>query len=470
MLLFTLVAMTFAAPVAHAQTQTIAVTQGVVNLGMTSTVVVTAPAAGTYNVVVVKPSGTKISLNLTFTAAGQVQNATFGNAASGFKAAVDQVGTYNIFLEQGSQVVGTTSMYATNKLNLSMDMVTGGTCWYIAGAQRGYKMFPRFYITYASNDAPITNATKGVYVTYNYPDGTKFNASWHAKTAEAPDQGGSGGDTGFYIGKFQPTWNYTNVGPWIPVVTAGDAYGNTISYKYSGPAFNVTPATLATNVQLVDPKSGLLVSGLYNGQSVTVKATITYPTNAETVSGFAGPLDTAARGGVVNALVGWGFYNTTSNSFGGAKTPGGLIGTVTLAYTGANGTWTGNFAPTSLPSLQAGTNYVVVVSASDKASPPNTGFTMLTLPAATIQNVTTTAVGSSVSTVTSVTTSISTAISTTISTTISTALGSVSTITQTATQAAESAAASIPTSLLAGLAILFVIGLIVGFIMKVPRR
>jgi hypothetical protein len=465
MLLFTMFAMTFPAPAANAQTQTITVTQGVVNLGMTSAVVVTAPAAGTYTVVVVKPTGTKVSLNFTFTATGQTQNATLGNAASGFKAAVDQVGTYNIFLEQGSQVVGTTSLYATNKLNLSMDMVNGGTCWYIAGAQRGTKMFPRFYITYASNAAPITNFTKGIYVTYNYPDGTKLNATWHAKTAAAPDQGGSGGDTGFYIGKFQPTWNFTAVGPWIPTVVAADAFGNTVTYKYSGPAFNVTPATLATSVQLVDAKSAQLVSGLYNGQAVTVKATITYPASAEPVPGFVAPLDSTARGGVVNALIGWGFYNATTSSFGSAKSPGGLIGTVAMTYTGANGTWTGNFNAASLPSLQAGTNYMVVLSASDKASPPNTGFATLTLPAATIQTqtVTSTALSTSVSTLTSVTTAVSTAISTTIKTTISTAI---STTTQNAVQNVE----AIPTWAYAVMAVLLIVGLAIGYVARRPKR
>ncbi len=443
-LLFTMFAATFAAPAAYAQTQSIAVTQGIVNLGMTTNVVVTAPAAGTYTVVVAKPSGAQASLNFTFTAAGQKQNATYGNAAAGFKAAVDQVGTYNIFLEQGGQVVGTTSLYATNKMNLSMDMVNGGVCWYIAGAARGYKMFPRFYITYASNGQAITNATKGIYVTYNYPDGTKLNASWHRPTAAAPDQGGSGGSTGFYIGKFQPNWNYTAVGTWVPTVTAADAYGNTVTYKYTGPAFTVTPATLATSAQLFDVKSGQLVSGLYNGQSVKVQATVIYPTNQETVPGFAGPLDSATRGGVVNALLGWGFYNTTSNSFGRAKTPGGLIAQVPMTYTGANGTWTGKFNATSLPSLQTGTNFVLVLTAADKASPPNTGLALLTLPPATLQNVTTTA--TAVSTLVSTVTSVSSAVST------------------------VAGAAGLSTEIFAGMAILLVVGLIIGYIMKVPRR
>ena len=453
MLLFTMFAMTFAAPLAHAQTQAVTVTQGIVNLGMSTSVVVTAPAAGTYTVVVVKPNGAQASLSLTFTSAGQTQSAAYGNATAGFKAAVDQVGTYNIFLEQGSTIVGTTSLYATNKLNVSMDMVNGGSCWYIAGATRGIKMFPRFYVTYASNGAPINNNITGIHVTYNYPDGTKLNASWHKPTTAAPDQGGSGGTTGFYIGKFQPNWNYTTVGPWIPIAVVGDAFGNTATYKYTGPALNVAPATLATSVQLLDQTSKQLVSGLYDGQSVTVKAVITYPTNPEPVPGFVAPLDTAARGGVVNALVGWGFYNATTNSFGSAKSPGGLISQVALTYTGANGTWTGNYNVASLPTLAAGTNFLVVLSASDRASPPNTGFASLTLPPATIQSVTTTAttLSTSISTLTSVTTAISSTVST-------------------VTQTAALTAASLPAALYAAIAIILIVGLVIGYVMKAPRK
>ncbi len=424
LILFTMIAMTFQSPTANAQTQTITATPGVVNLGMTSTVAVTAPAAGRYSVIVVEPSGTKVSLNYTFAAPGQTQNATFGNGTSGFESMVDQVGTYNIFLEQGTQVVGATSLYATNKLNLSMDMVTGGTCAYISGATRGTKMLPRFYVTYASNGAPITNLTKGIYVTYTLPDGTKANATWHPPSTTAPDQGGAGGNTGFYIGKFMPNWNYTAVGPWDPTVTVGDAFGNTVTSTYGGSPFTVLPATFAMDVQLIDAKSGELVSGLYDGQTVTVKATVTYPTNAEPVPGFVAPLDSATRGGKVNGLVGWGFYNETTNTFGGDQ-PGGLIGTVAMTYSSSISTWTGNFNATSLPALTFGTNFIVVVTASDEASPPNTGLETLKLPPAAVQTVTTTAVQSS---------------------------------------------EAIPSVAYAGMAIFLVMGIVVGYIVKASRK
>ena len=92
-------------PAVSAQTQYIVATPNYINLGMNTSIAATAPAAGSYTVVVEAPSGTQYTLSYTFTAAGQVQNAVFGNATVGFKAVVTQVGTWDIFLEQGSTVV-----------------------------------------------------------------------------------------------------------------------------------------------------------------------------------------------------------------------------------------------------------------------------------------------------------------------------------------------------------------------------
>jgi hypothetical protein len=359
------------APSVSAQVQYVTATPGYLNLAMTATVTVTAPAAGTYTVVVQRPDSTTVQLSYSFTAAGQTQSAILGNATVGFKSLINKVGTYNIFLEQGNQVLSSTSVYATNQLNVFIDMVNGGVCNYIAGATRGTKMFPRFYATYTSNGAPVLN-TKGAYVTFTLPDGSKVNASYHKPTTEAPVS------TGFFIGKFQPNWNYSTVGPWSPTAVISDGKGNFVNYQYIGPAFVLTPAQLATNIQLLDSTGTQVVGGLSNGETVTVKATITYPTNAEAVPGFVAPLDSASRGGVVNALVGWGFYNTTSKAFGGGNKSGGLLAQVPLTYM-ANGTWTGKFTASSLPALQPGTAYQVIVMSNDKANPPNTGFAVASM-------------------------------------------------------------------------------------------
>ena len=363
-------------PAVSAQTQTISVSRGEINLGMTTNVVVKAPAAGVFTVVVVRPDNSKASLNFTFTAAGQTQSANFGNASLGFKTTVTQTGTYNVFLEQAGQVVSATSFYATNQLNVFMDFVNGGLCNYIAGANRGFKIFPRFYVTYASNGAPL-NKTNPNVVTFTLPDTSKVNASFHAATKEAPFP------YGFYIGKFYPNWNYTTVGPWSPTAFISDGLGNTATYQYVGPAFALTPALLSTSVQLTDTRTSQAASGLYNGQTVAIQATIGYPTNAEPVPGFVGFL-TSARGGSATALVGWGFYNSTAGTFGGSKNPGGLIATVPLSYVaGSNGTWTGSLSVSNLPAIAAGSSYEVLVTSSDSASPANTGFATVSMPPAT---------------------------------------------------------------------------------------
>lgn len=406
-----------------AQTQTVTATPGNINLGMTTSIQVTAPAVGAYTAVVQKPNGSEVSLNFAFTAVGQSENATFGVAASGFKDLVNQVGTYNVFVRQGTQLISSTSFYATNKLVITMDMVTGGTCAFVSGIARGEKFIPRFYVSYASNGVSLTNNTKGIYITFTLPDGTRANASWDAFA-------------GLFDASVLPNWNYTSVGSWSPTVTAGDAAGNTGTYKYTGGPFTISPAALSTSITVLDATTGQTVTGLYNGQSIIIQAIVAYPTNPEPVKGFVGPLN-STRGGIVTAEVGWGFYNTTSGTFGG-KTPGGLLGTVLMTYSGSTGMWTGQFESSSLPTLAKGTNYEVVISSTDKASPPNTGFGISILPPATVAPVAQTTTVSTVSTTTT---------------------------TQNIVQTVQ----TIPTVVYAALAILLIIGVLIGYIVKVPR-
>ena len=404
-----------AVPGVSAQTQYVSATPGYVNLGMSTFVVATAPAAGSYSVVVLQPNGTESSLSFTPTAAGQLLNETYGNSSLGFKAPIDQVGTYDVFLEQGSGVVSSTSFYATNRLTVSMDMVSGGTCAYIPGADRGTKMFPRFYIDFASTGAPMTNTDPGASVTYTLPNGALAKASWDSFAH-------------LFVGKLQPNWNYTYVGPWNPSAVIGDAAGNSAVFNYTGSPFVISPVQLNTTIAVLDTTSGQPTTTLQSGQTVTIQATITYPTNPEPVPGFVGTLN-SSRGGVVTTQVGWGYYNLTSGTFGG-KNPGGLLGTVAMTYSGSNGTWTGQFASSSLPKLQPGAGYEVVVSSKDNASPANTGFGTEVLSPATSSSTVTTSV-------------------------------SVTTVSQTVQ--------TIPTSVYAALVILLVIGVLIGYIVRVPR-
>lgn len=410
-----LASLTVAAPSASAQTQYVSATPGYVNLGLTTSVQVTAPAAGSYTVAVTQPNGTESSVSLAFTSPGQVLNATYGNSTVGFKAIVNQVGTYNVFLEQGAQVVSSTSFYATNKLLISMQMVTGGTCDLIQGVTRGAKMFSHISVTYSSTGAPMTNTVKGALVQVTTPSGQIATASWdpYAKA--------------FEIGVL-PNWNYTSVGPWNPKINASDAAGNSGTFIYAGNPFVISPVTLSTNVEVLNATSGQTATSLLNGQAVTIEATITYPTNAEPVAGFVGPLD-PSRGGSVTAQVGWGYYNTTSGTFGG-KTAGGLLGTVLMTYTGHNGTWTGQFESSSLPKLQAGVAYEVIVNAKDAASPANTGSGVVILAPGT---------------------------------------AAVTTLQTTTTETATQTVQTIPNEVYAALAILLILGVLIGYIVRVPR-
>ena len=109
---------------------------------------------------------------------------------------------------------------------------------------------------------------------------------------------------------------------------------------------------------------------------------------------------------------------------------GGLLGDIPMTYTGANGTWSGQFVSSSLPKLPAGASYLVVVNSKDGASPANTGFGSETLSPAS-------------STVTIIST----------------------TTTETTTQTVQ----TIPDAVYAALAILLIIGVLVGYIVRIPR-
>ncbi len=445
-------------PLASAQTSYVTAVPGYINLGMTSTITVTAPGAGTYTVVVQSPSGASAQVNFTFTAAGQTQNATYGSATAGFNATVSKPGTYDVFLEQGGTVVSSTSFYATDKMVVArFDVVNGGVCAYIQDITRGSKMFPRFFVQYASNGAWVTNATLKV-VTFNLPDNTLANATWHKAAAEG---------VGFFIGKVYPNWNSTWTGNYIPKATAQDIYGNTLNFTYTGRPIVILPTPLTITPQIVDAKTGQMVTGLYSGQNVNVTATVAYTaagvSGTEILPGFLGPLD-QSRGGAVTALVGWGYFNTTSHSFGSSKNPGGLIASLKLTYTGSKGLWSAPLAIGTLPTLPAGTTYVAIINASDNVATPNTGTATLNLSPATIQTSTFTTTSATTTTATSISTTTTTAVSTSLSTFVSTSLSTfVSTVTQTGQAEAT-------TWTYVAMVVLLVVGLAIGYVMRRPAR
>jgi len=427
-----------AVPAASAQTpQYIVATPNYINLGMNTTISATAPAAGSYTVVVQAPDGTQYTTTDTFTAAniGVAQTMLLGNATVGFKAVVTQAGTWDAFLEQGTTIVSSTTFLATSKLNISFDMIVAGACIFVPGGARGVEMLAQFHVTYASNGLTAENAatwvnktftTHAATVTYSLPDGTAATATLHAPSSTTWNQA-------WYQGHVWPTWNASWVGNYAPTAKATDVYGNTGAYTYSGYPYPIAAATFTTTVSVSDAKSGLLVPGLANGQSDIVTANILY-TNpvpaAGTVAGFAGPLDTATRGGVVTALVGYGPYNATSGTFGAKNLPGGLIANVPMTYSTTTKTWSGALTIGTLPTLVNAIAYSVVVSSHDKAQPPNTGFTNFAVPPVTAVSTGSVTSTGSVSTTTATTTTTTTA---TVSGPTTTVPGPTTTATTTAT-------------------------------------
>lgn len=410
---------------ASAQTQYVTASPGYINFGMNSTIQVTAPSAGTYSLIVQAPSGSKYTLSVSFASSGQSSNITFGSPTTGFNAVVDQVGTYKIYLENSTGLVSSTSFYVTNKLLVSMGLVQGGPCNYISEGTRGIEFFPRFLVTYASTGAEVTNSDSGIYVKFTLPNGSVADAPWDPEHE-------------LFVGAVLPNWNYPNVGEWNPNVTVGDAVGNSGVYNYVGPEGNpivISPATLDTNITVVNSQTNQTLSGLANGTKATVFAVIRYPGNEEPVPGFVAPLDQTNRGGAVSAIVGWGYYNATSGTFGGGGNPGGQIAQVSMTYTGHKGVWEGNFTSNSVPAISPGSSYEIVVTSKDSATPPNTGFATVNLGPATGQ----------------VPTSTST--------------------TQTSTSQSQStiSTSTIPVWAYAGTTIALIIGVIVGFLARRPK-
>ncbi|MDG6998968.1 MAG: hypothetical protein JRN15_07625 [Nitrososphaerota archaeon] len=371
-----LLSSTAAMPTVSAQTQYIDLTPNYINLGMTTTISVTAPAAGTYTIIVQKPSGTQLSLSYNFSSAGQVKTDIFGNSTVGFKGVVDQVGTYNVFLKQGNTVVSANSFLVTNKILITFNMLEAGLCIFVPSGTRGEPMLAQFHVTYASNGATVENFNQtGATVTYTLPDGTVATAKLHKNSSTTWQQP-------WYQGHVWPSWNSSWVGNYYPSVNASDQYGNVGTYKYSGYPFPISPATLSTTIQVTDAKTGRLITGLYNGEVANITANIQYLQTVDPVPGFNGPLDAVTRGGVVTVELGWGPYNTTTDTFGNSKSPGGIIATVPMTYSGTTKEWTGALNVGTLPKLVNASSYEIVVSSHDKASPTNTGFSMLNLPAA----------------------------------------------------------------------------------------
>ncbi|MBI2183891.1 MAG: hypothetical protein HYU39_02915 [Thaumarchaeota archaeon] len=362
---------------------TLTVEKPFVNLGMETSIIVKAPAAGTYTVVITKPDGkTQVQADYSFAQAGEAKQ-IYGNATLGFKSIIDKTGTYKVSLQSQSKQVAETTLFATDKLDLDVTVANAGTtdnvCYLSNQFTRGTSIIPRIYIRYASTGEYVTakNAPNTV-ATFNMPNGTKMVARF---AAYLPPEGA-------WRNCFRPNWN-DYAGVWNIVAEAQDGKGNYGKYESypqikSGAnvlrfGFEVIPAPLTVTPQIIDAATGKpATTALKSGQNLRIEAKVTYdhplgPLGRETAVGYIGLLN-ASRGGVVIAKLGWGFYNQTSKSFGGsnqAKNPGGLIANVPLSYDQASGRWTGTYAATG---SEPKGDYLLIVDSRDSASPPNTGI------------------------------------------------------------------------------------------------
>ena len=353
---------------------TVSVTPASTNLGTTVSVAVNTSAPGTYTVVVTKPDGTNQSqVNYVIdSASGEVQ--TYGNASIGFKTLIDQVGKYSVVLEQNGTKISETSFSAINQLIVELKIVNNGAttnpCFPDYTFSRGDSITVLVLIRYASTGKYVNGALdRNMTAKFSLPNGTWINAAYAAREAA-------------WTHCFTIDWNYY-AGAWKINATASDPYGNRGIYgNFLEVTYQVTPAPLTISSKVTNHATGQnATSSLANGETLDLSAQVQYlpplgPNQREGPEDYTGSLN-ATRGGIVTALLGWGFYNQTSGKFGGnGSNAGGLEANIPLNYNASSGLWTASYkVPNSLPSE----NYTVVILAKDSASPANTGISVLSL-------------------------------------------------------------------------------------------
>jgi len=255
-------------PAASAQPGIVTASPGYINLGMTTSIAVTGPSAGSYTVIIEAPNGVQQSVVYVVPSAGQTTTMVYGNASSGWQAVVNQLGTYNVLVYQGVSPSGaplsSTTFYTTNQIFVTTDFIAAGYCDFVTSGTRGQELLFQIHAVYASTGQPIalTSAAAALdKVSFTLPDGTPEAASFHAaSTAAWP--------VPWFQAHVWGTWNVPWVGNYAPVVTVSDPNGNTgsLNTKTIGYVFLYSPATLQTSVTLTDTSSGKPVAGFVNNE------------------------------------------------------------------------------------------------------------------------------------------------------------------------------------------------------------
>src|SRR3990172_9483255 len=107
-------------PVAAQVSGSVAAQPAFTNLGLTTSIVVNAPAAGEYTVTITKPDGKSQSqLGYSFTQHGDAKQ-LYGNGTLGFAAIIDQIGTYRVSLQSQGRQIAESTFFATDKLILEL--------------------------------------------------------------------------------------------------------------------------------------------------------------------------------------------------------------------------------------------------------------------------------------------------------------------------------------------------------------
>ncbi len=323
-----------------------------------------------YLVTAVAPDGAETSTWLNFTSVGAL-NASLGNVSSGLMTAVDQVGMYRLSLEyfDGSNytLAGVAQVEVTDKLNVvletriaSNEYTDAHTCPISTDFQRGAEFVGGAWVYYASTGEPVTNLVE-----------TAKDNIVGTILGEAKVLGWKSYASNWHTVWFFP-WD-APVGTTVFTVNASDGQGNTGSARtgtYWNTAVNIGPAVLTMSVKLLN-ETGTEAITFQPGGKITVEAKVAYSAHNAHNKVFAGPL-TPTRGGVVNASLGWGFFNATTGKFNETLT------NISLTYDQDAAVWRATYTipagTANITSLQA------VIFATDGAgTPPNSGKAFTTM-------------------------------------------------------------------------------------------
>ncbi len=235
-------------------------------------------------------------------------------------------------------------------------------CVQMSVAARGDSIPFLINVTYASTGLPMTTGTVQVHVF----DGRLLQARYS-------------GATKLWAAVYLIPWN-NPTGPLNYYVTASSVDGSYGTWKPISPYgfITIVPANLHVAASVVDEKTNQTIDSVSGGTTIEIMATVALPLPGEgfptQVTSEPAPVDGAGRllnattASKVEAIVGQGTFNSTTDRFSDFTSP-----SITLSYDVASSKWVGSYTfAQSAPSGQ----YEIIVVAADRASPPNTNFSV----------------------------------------------------------------------------------------------